>query len=86
MEAKQYKAMTLNEVAEILDIDYTHAYNLVTFCKNCGKSLTTKNEKKMCMCEVGQPILKGFNIGRKSKNEIRVEPLELEKFKRERTI
>lgn len=86
MEAKQYKAMTLNEVAEILSIDYTHAYNLVTFCKNCGKSITTRSEEKKCKCDVHEPILRSFNVGKKTMKEIRVEPLELEKLKKERMI
>lgn len=77
------KFLTIKEVAEALSVNYMHAYYLVTNCKHCKKSLTSKSKDKQCDCTVKKPFIQSHNIGKSIKNEYRVTEENLEKYLKE---
>ncbi len=78
--------LTTNEVADILKVSRRHAYNMATKCKNCGLSVITMKKDLRCKCDNPETFIKSYNIGIKTKCEIRVTPEALNEFKEEYKI
>jgi hypothetical protein len=77
------KPLTTKEVAERLGVAPVIAYKLVSTCQDCGGSLS-KAVKNQCTCGKRNTKIKGFDISTKNiRSEWRVDPEEVERFKRE---